>query len=483
MKIGTVGRVLGFIIIFIGGFMAVPALFSWVYNGDDLQSILISSTLTIALGGVMALIFRPRSELNGELMIRDSFAVVVLGWTLVSLLGALPFYISGYIPSFTDAFFESMSGFSTTGATILTTVEDLPHGLLFWRSLTHWLGGMGIIVLSLAILPLTGVGGTQLYKAEIPGPTPDKITPRVRQTATALWKVYVILTGIEALLLLLGGMNVHEALCQAFGTMATGGFSTRTASIAGFDSLFIESIVIAFMLMAGMNFTLHFHGLRGKPSAYWKSEEFRFYLGIIAVFSVLLTANNLLAGTYKTGEAVRYSIFQTVSITTTTGYTTADFGGWSSAAQLIMLFLMFIGGSAGSTGGSIKVIRIMIIFKQGLVELKKLLHPRAVIPVRIDGRSVPPGTVINIIGFMFLYFGLLLLATLAMALMGLDIITAFSSVTASLGNIGPGLGGVGPATNYAQIPVAGKWLLSFCMLAGRLEIYTVFVLFTRDFWK
>ncbi len=479
MNIRIIGRVLGFIVLFVGLFMAFPALFAWHYGGDDLQAILIAAGLTVTAGGLMALLFRPK----GELRVRDSFAVVAIGWLLASAFGALPFLLSGYMPSFADAFFESMSGFTATGASILVRVEDLPHGLLFWRSLTHWLGGIGIIILSLAILPMIGVGGTQLYKVEMPGPMPDKLAPRVQETAKTLWGVYVILSALEAVLLLGGGLNLHEALCQTFGTMATGGFSTRTASIAGFNSLFVESVVIVFMLLAGTNFSLHYHCLRGRIADYWKSEEFRFYLGIVAVFAALLAVNNVLAGTYRAGEAVRHSAFQAVSITTTTGFTTADFGSWSSSAQLILLFLMFIGGCAGSTGGSIKVLRAVIILKQGLAELKKLLHPRAVIPVRIDGKSVPPGVVINILGFMFLYLGLLVLSTLAMTLMGLDLVTAFSSVTASIGNIGPGLGGVGPAANYAHIPLAGKWLLSFCMLAGRLEIYTVLVLFTRDFWK
>jgi trk system potassium uptake protein len=328
-----------------------------------------------------------------------------------------------------------------------------------------------------------GVGGMQLYKAEIPGPTPDKITPRIRQTAMTLWKVYLILSGIEAVLLLVGGLNLHEALCQTFGTMATGGFSTRTASIGGFNSVFIESVIIVFMLIAGTNFSLHYHALRGKPSTYWKSEEFRFYLGIVVVFGILLTADNLITGALSAGDAVRHSLFQTVSITTTTGFTTADFGGWSTSAQLILLFLMFIGGCAGSTGGSIKVLRVMILFKQGLIELKRMLHPRAVMPVRVDDKTVSQGLIINILGFMFLYIGILLVSTFAMTLMGLDLVSAFASVTASIGNIGPGLGSVGPAENYQHIPLAGKWLLSFCMLAGRLEIYTILVLFTKDFWR
>ncbi len=319
MNVRIVGRVLGFLLLFVGLFMALPALFAWHYGGDDLRAILISAGLTAAAGAALVVVFRAK----GEILVRDSFAIVSLGWLLVSAFGALPFLLSGAMPSFADAFFESMSGFSTTGASVLARVEDLPHGLLFWRSLTHWLGGMGIIILSLAILPLTGVGGTQLYKVEMPGPMPDKIAPRVRRTATTLWGVYVLLTALETLLLLLGGLDLHEALCQSFGTMATGGFSTRTDSIGGFGSLFVEAVVVAFMLAAGTNFTLHFHALRGKVSSYWKSEEFRFYLGIVAVFAVLLTVDNVVAGTYKAAEAARHAVFQTVSITTTTGFATA----------------------------------------------------------------------------------------------------------------------------------------------------------------
>lgn len=479
MRVRIVGRVLGFLLLFVGLFMAIPAVFAWRYGGYDLPAILIAAALTAGAGGALILVFRA----DGEILVKDSFVVVTLGWLLASAFGALPFLLSGAVPSFADAFFESMSGFTTTGATILVRVEDLPHGLLFWRSLTHWLGGMGIIVLSLAVLPMIGVGGTQLFKAEIPGPTLDKIAPRVRRTATTLWGVYLLLTVLETILLLAAGLNVHEALCQSFGTLATGGFSTRTASIAGFNSLFVEAVVVVFMLAAGTNFTLHYHGLRGKPSAYWKSEEFRFYLGVLAVFSAFLAADIALTGTARAGEAVRQSVFQAVSITTTTGYTTADFGSWSSSAQLILLLLMFVGGCAGSTGGGLKVMRVLVLFKLGLAEMRRALHPRAVLPVRIDGRAVSPDIIVNILGFMIVYLGLLVLSTTAMTLMGLDLVTAFSSVVASIGNIGPGLGGVGPAANFQHIPAAGKWILSLCMLAGRLEIYTLLVLFTRDFWK
>ncbi len=479
MNLRLVVRLLGFLLLAIGLFMAVPALFSWYYGGPDLVAILASSALTMAAGGLLAAFSRSQ----GELQLRDSFLVVALGWLLASACGALPFILSGAIPSFSDAFFESVSGFTTTGASILVRVEALPHGLLFWRSLTHWLGGMGIIVLSVAILPLAGVGGTQLYKAEIPGPTLDKIAPRIRQTATTLWQVYILLTAVETLLLLAARMNLHEALCHSFATMATGGFSTRIASIAGFNSLFVEAVVVIFMFLAGMNFTLHYHFLRGRTSVFWKSEEFRLYLGIVVAFTAILAADNLAAGILPAGGALRHSLFQVVSIITTTGFATADFGLWPAAARFVLLFLMFVGGCAGSTGGSIKVVRVLIILKQGMVELRKLLHPRAVIPVRIDGRSVPQDVVVNVLGFLFLYIGILFLSTLALTLMRIDILTAFSAVAASLGNIGPGLGAVGPAANFQHLPLAGKWLLSFCMLAGRLEIYTIIVLFTRDFWK
>ncbi len=479
MNFRAVFAIQGLLLIFQGLFMLLPAGFSMHYGGDDLIPILVSAALTMAVGFLLRLLFRFR----GELRLRDSFATVSFGWVFAALFGALPFFISGYIPSFTNAFFETMSGFTTTGATILAEIETLPHGLLFWRSLTHWLGGMGIIVLSLAILPLMGVGGMQLFKAEIPGPTPDKLTPRIQQTAKSLWGVYVLLSFVETALLMAGGLSLFDSLCHTFGTMATGGFSTKTASIGHFRSVYLEAVVIIFMILAGTNFSLHFHSLRGRVSAYWKSGEFRFYLGIILFFSVLVTAANALAFFPKPLEAFRHSAFQVVSITTTTGFTTFDFGQWPAAAQLILFFLMFVGGSAGSTGGSIKILRIMILVKQGRAELKKLLHPRAVIPVRVDGRPVPPPVVINILGFIFLYLLIFVAASLIMSLLGLDMVSAFASVAATLGNVGPGLGSVGPAAHYLHVPLLGKWILAFCMLAGRLEIYTILVLCTREFWK
>lgn len=465
---------------FLSGFMLVPVGFSIYYGDDDVIPILISAAITLAAGLLLHFIFRFDGE---ELRLKDSFAIVSLGWIFAALFGALPFFISGHIPCFTDAFFESMSGFTTTGATILTDIEALPHGVLFWRSLTHWIGGMGIIVLSLAILPLLKVGGMQLYKAEIPGPVPDKLAPRIQQTAKLLWGVYILLSLSETGLFLLGGMNLFDSLCHTFGTMATGGFSTKNASIAHFGSSYFHLIIIIFMFLAGTNFSLHYHGLRGRVSSYWKSEEFRAYLSFILVAFGIMTTINLLSLSSKWPATIKHSAFQVVSIITTTGFTTADFGEWHPAAQIILLFLMFFGGSAGSTGGSIKILRILILFKLVKTELKRLLHPKAVIPVRIDKRQIAPPVVINVLAFISLYFIIFASVTVIMSLMGLDLVSAMGSVAATLGNIGPGLGSVSPSGNYLHIPLSGKWLLSFCMMLGRLEIYTILVLFSKDFWK
>jgi trk system potassium uptake protein TrkH len=478
MKFRPIFHIQGLLLVFIGTFMLFPALFSWYYGEDDLKHILISAGITIGVGLVLWRTLR----FKGELKIRESFAIVSMGWLSAALFGALPFYLSGYIPSFTDAFFETMSGFTTTGASILTDIESLPHGLLFWRSLTHWLGGMGIIVLSLAILPLLGIGGMQLFKAEIPGPVADKLTPRIQQTAKLLWMVYVIVSGAETVLLLLGGMDLFDALCHTFGTMATGGFSTKNASIAHFGS-YVQYVIIFFMILAGTNFSLHYNGLRGRVLTYWRNEEFRFFMSILLICTALLTLDNLLSVYPDLTDAIRNSLFQAVSILTTTGYVTADYEKWSAAGQFLMLFLMFIGGSAGSTGGSIKVLRIMIVLKHGYAELRRLIHPHAVIPVRVNGHAISANVVNNIFGFIFLYFSILVTVTFIMTLLGLDLVSGFASAAATLGNIGPALGTIGPTDNYAHIPLIGKWILTFCMLAGRLELYTVLLLLTREFWK
>ncbi|HHM24479.1 MAG TPA: TrkH family potassium uptake protein [Bacteroidetes bacterium] len=479
MNYRPVLAILGIILVFVGLFMIFPILFSIYYGEDDLHALVLSMIITLTVGAALWGLFRKHRDIR----IRESYAIVTFSWVVAAGFGALPFVISGYIPSYTNAFFETMSGFTTTGASILADIERLPHGLLFWRSLTHWLGGMGIIVLSLAILPLLGIGGMQLFKAEIPGPVAEKLTPRIQQTAKMLWIVYALISLAETVLLLAGGMSLFEALCHTFGTMATGGFSPKNSSIAYYDSAFIQYVIIFFMVVAGSNFALHYHALKGNFKVYWQNEEFRFYVGIMSVFVVLLTLDNLFTIYPHLWLSLRHSMFQVVSITTTTGFVTADYEKWSSTAQFILLFLMFIGGSAGSTGGSIKILRVMILLKQGYAEVRHLLHPRAVIPVRINRRVVPPNVIINVLGFTFLYISIFVAASIVMTLLDLDLITAFASVAATLGNIGPGLGLVGPTDHYAHIPTIGKWILSFCMLAGRLEIYTVVVLFTREFWK
>ena len=376
-----------------------------------------------------------------------------------------------------------MSGFTTTGASILNNIEALPHGLLFWRSFTHWLGGMGIILLSLAILPLLGIGGMQLFKAEVPGPTPDKLTPRIKHTAELLWGVYVFVSLVEAVLLKVAGMDWFDAFCHTFGTMATGGFSTKNASIGYYNSALIDYIIVTFMIIAGMNFTLHYRALRGKPLVYFKDREAIFFL-IVIVIAIVFICIDVFPGTYDNFfESVQKSVFQVVSIITTTGYGTADYEQWRFSSHVILFILMFMGGCAGSTGGGMKIIRSLILIKFGLNEIKRLIHPHAVLPVRVGNMPISREIVTNIAGFFLLYITLFVIGILVMSGLGLDFETSFGSVAATINNIGPGLGDVGPMDNYSKIPVFGKWFLSFLMLAGRLEVFTVLILFTPSFWR
>ncbi len=479
MNLRAVLHIIADLIVFEGLSLLLPVVVALTYGDGDAGAILLSAVICLISGGLLAMVTRNKSELK----LREGFAIVVFGWTALTFFGALPFVVSGAIPSYTDAFFETMSGFSTTGATILRDIEAMPHGLLFWRSMTHWLGGMGIVVLSLAILPLLGVGGMQLYKAEVPGPTKDRLSPRIAETAKILWGVYLLLSAVETGLLMLGGLSLFDALCHTFGSMATGGFSTKNASIAHYNSLYIELVIILFMFLAGVNFSLHYRFLRGKRDAYHMDHEFRFYL-FFTLASILLVAIILFfSRSSGIGASLRSAAFQVVSIMTTTGFGSDDFELWHPAGQLIMIFLMFIGGCAGSTGGSIKTIRIMLVLKHGITEVKKLLHPNAFIPVRLGGRVVPADVVTNILAFFIIYILIFVAGSVCMALLGLDTISAFSSVAATLGNVGPGLGMVGPMDNYAQVPMIGKWLLSLLMLLGRLELYTVIVIFRPDFWK
>jgi trk system potassium uptake protein TrkH len=466
---------------FLGLTMVFPLLFGLYYQDESVLPLLKSIAVTLGTGLVIYLVFR---SAKGEVMShREGMGVVAIGWTAAGLFGALPYYCGGVFSTFADAFFESVSGFTTTGASVLINIEIVPRGLLFWRSLTHWLGGMGIIVLSLAILPFLGVGGMQLYKAEVPGPAPDKLKPRIRDTAMVLWKVYVLFSAAETLLLMLGGMDLFQALCHTFGTMATGGFSTRQASIGSYHSPYIDTVVILFMLFAGINFSLHYQFLKGDLRAFWRNPEFRFFIGAVVIF-VLAVSSNVYHTVYETfSEAIRFGGFQVISIITTTGYTTADFEKWPSLSQTILLFCMFLGASAGSTGGGMKCLRIMLLLKHSYKQLFSLIHPRAVTQVKLGGRPISDEVLHSIWGYFVLYLGVFIVSSFLLAAMGVDVATSFAAVAATIGNIGPGLGLVGPTDNYAHIPMLGKWLLIFCMLLGRLEIYTILILFVPEFWR
>ncbi|NIQ37290.1 MAG: TrkH family potassium uptake protein [Proteobacteria bacterium] len=480
MRFGVVFRILGALIFFLGLMMIFPLLFSLYYRDGDLEALALSAVITTVTGGFLFLYFRGMAR---EVSHREGFAIVTFGWVFAALFGSLPYILSGVLPDFVEAYFESMSGFTTTGATMLAAIEGGPRGVLFWRSLTHWLGGMGIIVLSIAILPLLGVGGMQLFKAEAPGPVADKLKPRIAETAKILWQVYMLISGVETILLIFGGMSLFEALCHTFGTMATGGFSTRDISIGSYNKVYFDGVITAFMILAGTNFALHYQALTGNLRAFYRNSEFRFYWATL-IGAIILVTLVLKVQTYETlGTAFRYASFQVSSIMTTTGYTTADFEKWPSFAQYVLVLLMFVGGSAGSTGGGIKCMRILLLLKQGYRELFRLIHPHGIIPIRLGGKTVSEEIMESVWGFFFLFMLIFVLASVAMSFLGLDLISAFVSVAATINNIGPGLGVIGPMDNYRSIPFLGKWVLIFCMLIGRLELYTVILLLVPEFWR
>jgi trk system potassium uptake protein TrkH len=474
-------NILGVLLFFFGLTMIFPLMVGLYYGDQSLIPLLESMVITVSVGSILYFIFRKaRVEVINQ---REGMAIVAVGWTAVGLFGALPFYLGDGYFTFTDAVFESVSGFTTTGASILTTIEAVSKGLLFWRSFIQWLGGMGIIVLSVAILPFLGVGGMQLYKAEVPSPVPDKLKPRIRDTAMILWKVYALISLAQVLMLLLGGMGWYDTLCHTFTTMPTGGFSTKNASIAHFNSVYFDSVFIFFMLLAGINFSLHYQMLRGKTLAFWQDSECRFFIGAV-ILTTLVVSLNVFGSVYETiGQALRYGAFQVVSIITTTGFATADYQQWPVMSQLILLLLMFLGASAGSTGGGMKCLRIMLCFKYCYKELFSLIHPHAVSHVKIAGKSVPDDIMRSVLGFLALYVGLFALNSVLLAGLGVDFITSITAVASCIGNIGPGFGMVGPVENYAQIPFLGKWLLIWCMLLGRLEIFTVIILVVPEFWR
>ncbi|MFZ5946002.1 MAG: TrkH family potassium uptake protein [Bacillota bacterium] len=472
---------LGVILIILGLSMLLPIFWSLYYGDSDYSAFMISSSLTSLIG----LALYKMNKIEGDFHNKEAFVVVSFSWLIAAAFGAIPYMLTGTFTSYADAFFETMSGFTTTGASVLSDIESLPHGVLFWRSLTHWLGGMGIIVLLVAILSAIGTGGMQMFRAESPGPITQKIMPRISQTAKILWYTYLTFTVSQTLLLWLSGMTMFDALCHTFGTLATGGFSTKNASIGHYESPLIQWIIIIFMFLSGANFALYYQALRGKSLAiFWKNSEFKLYsLLIIAAVSILSFNLLIFSGYTDISTIVRDASFQAVSIMTTTGYATADFGQWSFAAQTILVILMFIGGCAGSTGGSIKVGRVLVLLKQTLLELKRAIHPRAILNLKIDGQPVTNEITINVLQFFFIFIIITAISTFIMTSMGLDLVTAFTSVAATITNVGPGLGNVGPVANYGFIPDAGKYLLSFLMMLGRLELYTVLALLVPSFWK
>ncbi|MBE0564841.1 MAG: TrkH family potassium uptake protein [Krumholzibacteria bacterium] len=480
MSLRSVAKVLAFLLLVTSAFLVLPALVALLYREPDWRQFLLAAAGGAALGGGGLLVLRDAPDLR----IREGFAVVAGSWLMVGLLGAVPTWLSGQIPAFTDAAFESISGFTTTGASILTDIEGRSHATLFWRALTHWLGGMGIVVLAVAILPLLGVGGMQLFRAEVPGPTAERLTPRIRETAKLLWGVYVLLTALEVAALMLAGMGPFDAVCHSFATMATGGFSNHDASVGGYASPAVEWILIVFMLLAGTNFSLHYLALTGRVRSYGRDEEFRFYLLIIAGVTAALTALLLAEGFYGSAQAtVRHALFQTVSILTTTGFGTADYLAWPPFAHAVLLMLMAVGGCAGSTGGGIKVVRLLILLKTAKLELRRMLHPRAVFTLWFNNRAVAPALQTNVLGFFLLFMVVYATGVLVLTAGGRDLVTSIGATAATLGNIGPGLGLVGPTGNYATLLDWEKWLLMAFMLIGRLELFTVLVLFLPGAWR
>jgi trk system potassium uptake protein TrkH len=476
----AIGHILGTLILLNGLFMATALPISWSSGGSDFDALLYSSVILCNLG---ALIWFLTRKVPKEVSKRDGYLIVTFGWIILGITGSLPFIWSGTIPQFSSAIFETISGYTTTGASILNDIEALPAGLMYWRSMTQWIGGMGIIVLTVAILPMFGVGGMEMFMAEAPGPSSSKLHPRITDTAKRLWIIYVLLTGVEAVMLKFAGMTWLDAVNHAFTTMSTGGFSTKNASIAAFNSPSIEYIITFFMLIGGVNFSMLYYIFKGMFKKAFTNEEFRTYLGVTAFF--VLTIAVILFNTQGTDfeTSFRQSAFQVVTIITTTGFSTVNYATWVPFAYMLIIFAMFTGGSAGSTAGGVKIVRHLVILKNGYSEFKRLLHPRAIIPVRINNNSVSQTIVYNVLAFFFIYLLIFILGALIISAFGHDIVTSAGASIACLGNIGPGIGGVDPSHNFAFFSSGAQVFLSFLMLLGRLELFTVLIIVTPSFWK
>ncbi len=480
MNFKLIIRLIGLLLLVEGIAMLLAMLVAIFSGGEDVMALAVSSLICL-VPGITTSFFT--SKYKSHLSRREGFFAVTLGWLLLSFLGSLPYIFSGYIPHLTDAFFESMSGFSTTGASIVDNIESFPRGLLLWRAMTHWLGGMGVIVLALAFLPSAGMGGMALYNAESPGLSVDKVSPRIYQTARRIWGIYIFFTVLEIVLLIIGGMSWFDSICHSFATMATGGFSTKQASIAFYSSPYIEYVITLFMIIAGSNFALLFYTIIGKPSKLFHDEEFRDYLLFIGGFTVVIFGGLLLTAETGIEQTFRHALFTVVSILTTTGFVITDYMRWVPVLTILVFSIFFFGGSTGSTGGGIKVMRIVILLKNSYYELRRMIHPHAVIPVRFNKFCVEPKVVNNILAFFMFYVSIFFISSIILMIFVPDMASSMGAVASCMGNIGPGLGTVGPVFTYSQVPDAGKWFLSFLMMLGRLELFTVLVIFTPSFWR
>ena len=477
--------IVGVLLIILGFSMLFSVGCSLIYGDGDLIPLLQSIAVTITSGLILVIFFKSKDK--KDLSTHDGFAVVTLGWIAIVIFSAFPFYFSGTL-DYTNSFFEAMSGLTTTGATVLghsstLLIEDVPHGILFWRSFTQFIGGMGIIVFSIAILPMLGMGGVQLFRAEVAGPVADKITPRVKQTAKLLWGIYVGFVLILCLILKIEGMSWFDAICHSFTTIATSGFSTKNISIAAYGGL-IQWTIIIFMFLAATNFSLHYYFIAKGKFEYYKDHEFRVYFGLCIIFSILFFINIVGTNKYQTDLlSFRHSVFAAVSILTTTGFSTENFNEWPEMSKTLLFFLFFIGGSAGSTTGGMKIIRSIVVVKYLLYEVRKLLHPKGVFNITIGENTIDDNVVRATLGFYLFYILIFVFTAIFLSFTGLDVETALTASASAIGNIGPGLGSIGPTDNWGHLSDFAKWLTSFCMLLGRLEIFTVVVLFSRSFWK
>ncbi len=484
---------MGLLLLFNGLFMLTASLVSLYYNDGAFFGITEAGVITIFTG---LLVFVLTKNHKKEIKKREGYIIVTFGWLIMAFSGTLPYVFTGAIPSFTNAFFETMSGYTTTGATILNEIEVLPESILFWRSLTHWLGGMGIIVLAIAILPLLGIGGMQLFAAEAPGPSSDKLHPRITDTAKRLWLIYFGYTLIETVLLNLAGMSLFDAVNHSMSTLSTGGFSTKNASVGHWnDNPMIQYIIILFMFIAGTNFVLSYFAFKGKISRILRDEEFKLYATFILVFSTLVMLvtyfqadwsissleHNMAYGELE--NSIRHSLFQVIAIVTTTGFVTADYTLWTPFLTMFFFGLMFLGGSAGSTAGGMKIVRHLITIKNGILEFKRSFHINAILPVRYNQRAIPQSIVFNILAFFILYILMFIIGVAVFSFLGLDFMTALGGAASSLGNVGPAIGNLGPVNSYDALPALAKWWATFLMLVGRLELFTVLILLTPFFWR